>query len=482
MWRDTVVGMAARRSRARGLGHPRWWRLGAGILGAGLLATASCIAPRGFPCEDDEQCVLEGIEGRCEAERYCSYPDDDCDGGYRFEVRAPDELAGRCVDAIGGTTEGAEGTASDDASSGEPPVYTCDERPCTTQGLVVGHQHGCVRDGDDALWCWGGNGFGQLGRGVTSPAERCPGPTVQLGSIARASASEHMCALDGQARLFCWGNNADGQVDWHAGTEPLVRTPVQVLELDPTPTVVDVGPTLSCVATGSTVSCWGDLGTATPVDIDTPAPVMVLATGARHACAVVEGGAVVCVGVDTSGQLGDGAPAMMPVIEEGMPIASGAALVDAGYDHTCAVVTTELGPEVQCWGANDSGQCGAPVDDSIVESPIKVPNLVTGPYQALALGARHSCVLAEDGRVQCWGDNAQGQVGPDAPAGFGAHTVVLEGAEPLRAIEIGAGGEHTCARTGEDGVVCWGDNGALQLGAPSSEATQTHHWLEIGCG
>jgi alpha-tubulin suppressor-like RCC1 family protein len=59
--------------------------------------------------------------------------------------------------------------------------------------------------------------------------------------------------------------------------------------------------------------------------------------------------------------------------------------------------------------------------------------------------------------------------------------VVLEGDAPLHAVEIGAGDAHTCARTADDGVVCWGHNGALQLGAPSSEATRTHHWLEIGC-
>jgi Regulator of chromosome condensation (RCC1) repeat len=455
----------------------RGWVLGAAVLGGAL----SCIEPRAFPCGVSDECVLEGVQGRCEAEGWCSYPDEGCDGGSRFEALAPAGLGGQCVAAAGSST-GPDGATTEVESTGPGPVYSCDERPCTTKGIVVGDDHGCVRDGLDALWCWGDNTLGQLGRGNTSPAERCPGPTVDLRAVVRASASQHMCALDAGGVLSCWGNNDSGQVDWSDGAEAIVRTPAP---LDPAsilvaPNVIDVGPDLSCAASGSSVSCWGVIGA--PEVLSTTAAVEVLAAGAQHACAVVAGGAVQCTGVDVSGQLGDGTPARTGEIETSQPIAEGASLVDAGYFHTCAVVTTTLEPEVQCWGANESGQGGAPADQEILSTPTRVPNLVGGPYQALALGARHSCVLAEDGRVQCWGDNALGQVDPAAPLGFGAHTVVLEeGAEPLRAIEIGAGRAHTCARTADDGVVCWGDNGALQLGAPSSEASRAFHWLELGC-
>ncbi len=451
-----------------------------------LGAAVGCIEPRAFACDDAEQCVLDGVQGRCEPAGWCSYPDDGCDGGSRFEPRAPGGLGGACVGS--GGTGGTEAGSNTDGGTGDEggstttagPIYACDDRPCTTTGIVVGDAHGCVRDGQDTLWCWGDNTLGQLGRGVTSPAERCPGPTVELGAIVQASASKHMCARDVQSRVYCWGNNEHGQVDWHAGTDAIVRTPIEVVDLEFVPETLDVGPSLSCAAAGTSVRCWGDLGQAATT-VSTTSAVLVLATGAQHACAVIEGGAIECVGVDTSGQLGDGAPASMVALEESRPFESGAEIVDAGHVHSCAVVTTALGPEVQCWGDNEFGQCGAPLDDAIVASPIRVPNLIAGPYQALALGARHSCVLAVDGRVQCWGDNRDGQVGPDAPAGFGAHTVVLEGDAPLVAIEIGAGASHTCARTAADAVVCWGDNGTLQLGAASSEGTRVHHWLEIGC-
>jgi alpha-tubulin suppressor-like RCC1 family protein len=454
--------------------------LGAAIVGCVLVGSAACIEPRAYPCESSSQCVRDGVQGRCEEVGWCSYPDDACDGGPRLDPLAPDGNGGECI-AVGTSTDGGGSTLTEGGSSTtEGPTYTCETRPCTTTGLVVGDAHGCVRDGLDTLWCWGDNTLGQLGRGVTSPAERCAGATVDLGAIVQASASRHMCARDATSRVFCWGNNERGQVDWHAGAEAIVRAPVEIFDLGIVPETLDVGPSLSCAAQGATVRCWGDVGAA-ETTVETSGPITVLAAGSQHACAVLDDGAVECVGIDTAGQLGDGNPASRAVLEQSRPYEGGVSFVDAGYFHGCALVTTGLGPEVQCWGANDAGQTGAPLDLSIVAAPIKVPNLIAGPYQSLALGARHSCVLAQDGRVQCWGDNGDGQVGPDAPDGFGAHTVVLEGATPLLAIEIAAGEAHTCARTEDATVVCWGSNSLLQLGAASSEVTQTYHWLEIGC-
>jgi alpha-tubulin suppressor-like RCC1 family protein len=450
-------------------------------MAVGLLAGLSCITPRGFPCERDEQCVLDRVEGRCELEQYCSYPDDDCDGGYRFEARAPAGLAGRCVEPALGTS-GSGGSSTDASSSGPDPSLMCNERPCMATRLVVGDVHGCVHDGEDTLWCWGSNGSGQLGPGTTSLAERCPGPTVELGMLTQASAAEHMCALDERASVFCWGNNSHGQADWHVDDE-IVSTPRNVVELGVVPEVLDVGPRLSCVGSGIEVVCWGQVDPS-PFSVELDADVLVLATGEQHACAVDVDGAVSCVGTNTFGQLGNGA-AGTGAIEGSQPIQADAELVDAGHDHTCAVVSPAgLDAEVRCWGANDAGQSGGPVgsDTEILVSPTTVSNLEPGPYRALALGASHSCVLVGDYRVQCWGRNTEGQVGPRAPDGFGAHVVELEEGQPLAAVEIGAGASHTCARTAAGQVVCWGDNGLLQLGAAASEATRTYHWLEIGCG
>lgn len=69
--------------------------------------------------------------------------------------------------------------------------------------------------------------------------------------------------------------------------------------------------------------------------------------------------------------------------------------VSVGTNHACAVLDDGA---VQCWGENDDGECDVP----------------TGVrFTRVAVGAFHSCgILAEDGRIACWGGNSEAQVMP----------------------------------------------------------------------
>ncbi len=71
----------------------------------------------------------------------------------------------------------------------------------------------------------------------------------------------------------------------------------------------------------------------------------------------------------------------------------------------------------------------------------------------VCVGAAHSCARAQDGRVACWGDNAQGQVGDPAGARFDAPHAV-EGL-PLAA-ELRCGERQTCVRTEAGQIFCRG--------------------------
>jgi len=42
-----------------------------------------------------------------------------------------------------------------------------------------------------------------------------------------------------------------------------------------------------------------------------------------------------------------------------------------------------------------------------------------------------------------------------------------------RAVDVAAGGDHTCAVTVRDNVMCWGDNGDGQLGIGNSSGPET---------
>lgn len=77
----------------------------------------------------------------------------------------------------------------------------------------------------------------------------------------------------------------------------------------------------------------------------------------------------------------------------------------------------------------------------------------------LALGAYHSCALAESGRVACWGDNQRGQLGDgsqDASQDASVVPLWVPGLDDV--VELRASDATTCARRRGGSVACWGDN------------------------
>src|SRR5579872_3158141 len=83
----------------------------------------------------------------------------------------------------------------------------------------------------------------------------------------------------------------------------------------------------------------------------------------------------------------------------------------AGEFHNCILVPDGT---VQCWGDNSFGEMGqgsfgAGPNGNGLWPPTVVPN-VTG-VTAVASGSAHTCALNTNGTVQCWGNNAHGQLG-----------------------------------------------------------------------
>ena len=72
----------------------------------------------------------------------------------------------------------------------------------------------------------------------------------------------------------------------------------------------------------------------------------------------------------------------------------------------CAVLSSG---SIQCWGSNSSGELGANslADSSLV--PLTVSNITTA--QSVSAGYTGDCALLNDGSVQCWGANADDQLG-----------------------------------------------------------------------
>lgn len=188
--------------------------------------------------------------------------------------------------------------------------------------------------------------------------------------------------------------------------------------------------------------------------------------GERHTCALTSGGGLKCWGNNHDGQVGDGTETDRgtPVVVAGLT--NGVKALATGWRHSCAVTTAG---RVVCWGNNHDGQLG---DGTRADrnKPEDVIGLMTGAT-GLATGERHTCALTVNGGVKCWGNNHDGELGD----GTRVDRVTPQDVAGLTSgvTAITAGWRHTCALTTAGGVKCWGNNHDGQLGSGTDNDSPT---------
>ncbi len=132
-----------------------------------------------------------------------------------------------------------------------------------------------------------------------------------------------------------------------------------------------------------------------------------------------------------------------------VPDLAGVAALEAGDAHTCAIAGDG---SVKCWGANGDGQLGDGTQTNR-NRPVAVQGLSNG-VRSLSAGGRHTCAVTVDNVVTCWGDNQAGQLGNGLngvnllPADVNGLTGGVAG--------VAAGSDHTCAAVADGTVKCWG--------------------------
>ena len=132
------------------------------------------------------------------------------------------------------------------------------------------------------VYCWGGNGTGQLGVGSVGLSSSTPAPIAAPGGVSFASVSAggfHACAVATTGSVYCWGSNSNGQLG--DGTATDSPTPVEVYAPGVSFSAVSAGRYHTCAvanAPPNTAYCWGanssgQLGNGTTVDQLTPVAV-----------------------------------------------------------------------------------------------------------------------------------------------------------------------------------------------------------------
>ncbi|MED5486435.1 MAG: hypothetical protein VYB40_01860, partial [Candidatus Thermoplasmatota archaeon] len=169
--------------------------------------------------------------------------------------------------------------------------------------------------------------------------------------------------------------------------------------------------------------------------------------------------------------------------------------ISVGEDFACGLTAQpddgSNSNTLYCWGSDSHSQLGNSVvtnHQHMTNTAFAVPVLdLPSSWHAVDVdvGARHACAIGVDGDVYCWGDNAHGQLGINSTV---ATSLPVEVQLPAntRAMSISAGSQHTCVVTTDGKLYCWGDSSNQQLGeyflANSSgyveETFSSSNWLD----
>jgi len=356
-----------------------------------------------------------------------------------------------------------------------------------------GAVHSCYVEGNGALSCWGNNDFGQLGDGTTqrrSTPVRVSGLSSGVANVALGSYNSCILLISGAVK--CWGRNEYGQLG--DGTTTLRNTPVSLFSSGISFISVGghgTGSQVCVVLNSGAVKClgvneFGQIGDGTTISKNTPTSVTGLSSGGvsvgagtAHSCALLSSGAIFCWGSNGNGELGCGTAncggstcscnfrcstndcSLIPKAVSGL--SSGIASLHVGGSHSCVLL---INGGVECWGDNAFGQLGDGTTNRRV-SAASVSGL-SGGVLSLALGGAHSCVVLSLGGVKCWGDNYRGKLGDWTSTTRTTPTDVLGLSNG--AISVFLGGEHTCAVLSSGRIQCWGYN---EHGGPLGDGTTT---------
>ena len=345
----------------------------------------------------------------------------------------------------------------------------------------VGGDRACARKAAGRLLCWGDGANGALGDGEGTATSTSPVEVQDATAFTGVeSGYAHACGLAG-GRLFCWGDDDNGQLG--SGGGPTEQLPVEVSGGVTTWSAVALGAEHSCgLRTTGRLYCWGDddngqLGNnGTLADVSTPVQVAGgftdwtdVAAGVDHTCARREVGRLYCWGSDGSGRLGDGgADTGSPTpVEVNGALTTWSRFLAAGFEHTCA---TRTNGRLYCWGNDDQGQVGSGTGDGTTGVPVQVSGGAT-TWSTVTAGSDHTCATRSTGRLYCWGADGQGQLGDDGTlAGVQAPAEVAGAAHDW--VSVDAGDQHTCARKDTNRLLCWGDDLHRQLGDDAAGADQ----------
>ena len=222
------------------------------------------------------------------------------------------------------------------------------------------------------------------------------------------------------------------------------------------PTRISVGRDPCLITTRGSTYC----GTARLARVARPRALAAISSGENHACALDSSGVGWCWGSNGAGELGDGTTISS---DTAVAVQGGGRFlqISAGASHTCGI-TRDL--QLLCWGSNQWGRLGTG-DWTDRATPTSVAG--GARWVTVGAGSEHTCALRDDGSAWCWGNASHGRLGNGVFQGISNVPSAVLGAHAFASIS--AGSSHTCAVATDRAIWCWGMNWDGQLGTYTPE-------------
>lgn len=330
--------------------------------------------------------------------------------------------------------------------------------------IAAGGEHACAITSSGKAYCWGSNGFGQLGNGdathTSSTVSVAVAGNIRFESIA--ASLQTTCAITSAGKAYCWGFNPNGELG--NGVDAMTHSDVPVAVVGGLRfSAISAGTSHFCGLTRSSrVHCWGanwadQLGaggvgavsSSTPVAASNSLRFESVTTSPYGACGITNRSFVYCWGD------GAGSEPVKQVIESRL------VRIESTETESCGL--TRLG-ELLC------------LSDGAFRKVTGAPR-----YMDLSVGSGEVyslCGIKTDGSVSCWSAWLFFSADP-------ANPTALETTIKFRSVAQGgtfAGSDQfACGLTRSGDAYCWAAGDAIfrSLNTEGQLGDGTRDWSEV---